>query len=112
MSSGGFLPPEPGGQGPDLTATPRAAEPPPAQAWPQPGWGHAPAEPDNGPAVIGFAFSISSIGLLVLSVSKPARTSSEAPPQSTACSPKRSVSVSSLNVVVKTPPRVQPMPLA
>jgi len=69
VSSGGFLPPEPGGQGPDLTATPRAAEPLPAQAGPQPGWGHAPAEPDNGPAVIGFAFSISSIGLLVLSVS-------------------------------------------
>ena len=33
----------------------------------------------------------------------PARTSSEVPPQRTACSPKRSVSVSSLNVVSRMP---------
>src|ERR1051326_5101280 len=34
------------------------------------------------------------------------------PPQSTACSPKRSVSVSSVKVVSSTPARVQPMPRA
>ena len=46
------------------------------------------------------------------SVSKPALISSETPPHSTACSPNRSVSVSSLNVVFRTPARVAPMPLA
>ena len=41
-------------------------------------------------------------------VSKPAFTSSEMPPQRTACSPKRSVSTSSANVVRMTPARVEP----
>src|SRR5215469_11316258 len=45
-------------------------------------------------------------------VANPALISSETPPQSTACSPNRSVSVSSLNVVFSTPARVPPMPLA
>ncbi|MGI8749862.1 MAG: hypothetical protein ACR2J6_04820 [Thermoleophilaceae bacterium] len=69
MNSGGFLPPEPGGHGPALTPPPPAAAPSPQPAWQQPGWGHAPGEPDNGPAVTGFVFSISSLGLLVLTVS-------------------------------------------
>ena len=43
-------------------------------------------------------------------MSKPAATSAVVPPQSTACSPKRSVSVSSVNVVSMTPARVPPMP--
>jgi hypothetical protein len=43
---------------------------------------------------------------------KPARMSALVPLQSTACSPKRSVSVSSLKVVSKTPARVQPIPFA
>ncbi len=34
------------------------------------------------------------------------------PPHSTACSPKRSVSVSSVKVVLMTPARVPPMPFA
>ncbi len=42
----------------------------------------------------------------------PALTSAAVPPHSTACSPKRSVSVSSAKVVSSTPPRVPPMPLA
>jgi hypothetical protein len=42
---------------------------------------------------------------------KAALTRALTPPQSTACSPKRSVSVSSLKVVSSTPARVQPMPL-
>ena len=42
-------------------------------------------------------------------VSNPALTSDEMPPQSTACSPKRSVSVSSANVVSNTPARVPPI---
>ena len=46
------------------------------------------------------------------SVSNELRISSTSPPQSTTCSPKRSVSVSSWNVVSSTPPRVAPMPLA
>ncbi|SKX30485.1 Uncharacterised protein [Mycobacteroides abscessus subsp. massiliense] len=44
--------------------------------------------------------------------SNPVLTSSSVPPQSTACSPNRSVSVSSLKSVLMTPARVPPMPLA
>jgi hypothetical protein len=47
---------------------PQGWQQPPVQQWPQT-WQAAPAEPDNGPAVAGFAFSISSMGLLVVSVS-------------------------------------------
>ena len=43
------------------------------------------------------------------SVSKPACTSDVRPPHSTTCSPNRSVSVSSSNVVSSTPARVPPM---
>ena len=43
---------------------------------------------------------------------KAALTRAAVPPQRTACSPKRSVSVSSVKVVSSTPARVQPMPLA
>ena len=49
---------------------------------------------------------------LALSYAKPVCTSAAVPPQRTACSPKRSVSVSSLNVVLMTPARVPPMALA
>ena len=45
-------------------------------------------------------------------VSKPAFISSVTPPHRTACSPKRSVSVSSLNVVSKIPALPAPIPLA
>ena len=45
-----------------------------------------------------------------ISVSKPAFTSADVPPQSTACSPNRSVSVSSLNVVLMAFWRAPPMP--
>ena len=38
--------------------------------------------------------------------------SAETPPHRTACSPKLSVSVSSLKVVSRTPARVEPIPLA
>ena len=47
-----------------------------------------------------------------MSVSKPALISAESPPQRTACSPKRSVSHSSLKVVSMMPLRAPPMPLA
>ena len=47
-----------------------------------------------------------------MSTSKPVCTSAEAPPQSTACSPKRSVSVSSVKVVLIAPARVPPIALA
>ena len=43
-------------------------------------------------------------------VSNPAFISSVTPPQSTACSPKRSVSVSSLKVVSRIPALPAPMP--
>ena len=46
------------------------------------------------------------------SVSNPALTKAEAPPHNTACSPKRSVSVSSAKVVSRTPPLPPPIPLA
>ena len=45
-------------------------------------------------------------------VSYPALMRAVTPPQRMVCSPKRSVSVSSLNVVVSTPARVHPTPLA
>lgn len=92
MSQGGFLPPQAAGREPDLGgapdppppapapggfAAPSGAAPPappqrgqaPHPSWyqPQPGWASGPAEPDNGPAVLGFALSLSSIGLLVIS---------------------------------------------
>ena len=44
------------------------------------------------------------------SVSNPLRISSEIPPQSTVCSPNRSVSVSSLKVVSMMPGFAQPIP--
>ncbi len=47
-----------------------------------------------------------------VNVSKPAFTSAVTPPQSTACSPNKSVSVSSWNVVSITPARVHPTPFA
>ena len=43
------------------------------------------------------------------SVSKPACISAQTPPQRTACSPKRSVSVSVLNVVSRTPALAPPI---
>ncbi len=43
-------------------------------------------------------------------VSNPERISSEIPPHSTICSPKRSVSVSSLKVVSMIPARAAPIP--
>ncbi|HEX5910051.1 MAG TPA: hypothetical protein VFY44_06120 [Thermoleophilaceae bacterium] len=82
---GGFLPPEPTGPEPDLGRRPEpAAAPPPAPAsgyeppahaqpgWQPPaqpqGWQHPQAAaPDNGPAVLGFSLSISSLGLLIIS---------------------------------------------
>jgi len=78
---GGFLPPEPQGPEPDLgsrpappPAPPPAADPaeqgyaPPVQAQP-PQWAPAPAQAgaDNGPAVLGFSLSLSSVGLLLIS---------------------------------------------
>ncbi|COW92880.1 Uncharacterised protein [Mycobacterium tuberculosis] len=44
--------------------------------------------------------------------SNPALTNSSVPPHNTVCSPNRSVSVSSLNVVLMTPARVPPIALA
>lgn len=76
---GGFLPPEPQGPEPDLGARPAPPPPPPpagyaapahAQQAPQPppAW-NAPQNQgaDNGPAVLGFCLSLSSLGLLVIS---------------------------------------------
>ena len=73
-----FLPPEPPGPDPDITAPP-AQEPPPPQptygypppppgyAQPQP-WGpQQPPVPDNGVAVAGFVLSVVGLGLLVIS---------------------------------------------
>ncbi len=76
--SGGFLPPEPQGPEPDLgsrPAPPPPAPPPPAQEYAPPAssqppqWAPAPAQAgaDNGPAVLGFCLSISSVGLLLIS---------------------------------------------
>jgi hypothetical protein len=86
--SGGFLPPEPSGPEPDLGRRPEPAAappPPPAQGYEppahaQPGWQQPqqppqppawntpnPAGPDNGPAVLGFSLSLSSLGLLLIS---------------------------------------------
>ncbi len=78
---GGFLPPEPHGPEPDLAARPAPPPAPPAAAQP-PGQGYAPpaqeppaqwaptpgqASADNGPAVLGFSLSLSSVGLLLIS---------------------------------------------
>lgn len=82
---GGFLPPEPSGPEPDLGRRPQPVAAPPARPAPgydppahaQPGWQqpqqppawqqpHA-GEPDNGPAVLGFSLSLSSLGLLLIS---------------------------------------------
>jgi len=86
--SGGFLPPEPSGPEPDLGRRPEppaAPPPPPARGYEppahaQPGWQQPqqppqpqawntpnPAGPDNGPAVLGFSLSLSSLGLLLIS---------------------------------------------
>jgi hypothetical protein len=88
-----FLPPEPPGPEPELSARPPQppppqqtygyppppagyayqAPPPPPGAYPAPPhqqpWGYAPQPrvPDNGQAVAGFVFSLVSIGLLVIS---------------------------------------------
>jgi hypothetical protein len=87
-----FLPPEPAGPEPDLSARPQPQQtygyppPPPGyghqpppqqpqqqqpQQWQQPApppWGYPqPPVPDNGQAVTGFVFSLVSIGLLVVS---------------------------------------------
>ena len=85
-----FLPPEPPGPEPDLseskveqTAAPAPQQqtygyPPPPPGYggyqaPPPGWGQPPQwawqppVPDNGQAVVGFVFSIVSVGLLVIS---------------------------------------------
>ena len=77
---GRFLPPEPSGPEPDLgrpgappaPPTPAPAPPdyaPPAHAQaPPPQWAPAaPAGADNGPAILGFCLSISSLGLLLIS---------------------------------------------
>ena len=56
----------------------------------------------------GSSFSISSSNIVFSS----ALTSSDKPPQRTACSPKRSVSVSSLKFVSRMPARVPPIPFA
>jgi len=88
--SGGFLPPEPSGPEPDLgrRREPPAAPPPPPPgqgyeppAHAQPGWQQPPqppqapawntpnpAGPDNGPAVVGFSLSISSLALLAVTL--------------------------------------------
>jgi hypothetical protein len=39
---------------------------PPGWQQPHPGWGYYAPEPENSPAITGFVFSISSIGLLLL----------------------------------------------
>lgn len=80
--SGGFLPPQPSGPEPDLGRRPEPPPPPPAQGYDppahaQPGWQQSPqppafntpnpAGPDNGPAVLGFSLSLSSLGLLLIS---------------------------------------------
>jgi hypothetical protein len=89
-----FLPPQPAGPEPELTApaptgppaAPPAAPPqtygypppppPPGYAGyqaPPPGWGHPPQwawqppVPDNSQAIVGFVFSIVAVGLLVIS---------------------------------------------
>ena len=90
---GGFLPPEPPGDEPDLGSKPPREQPayqspeqpgyqpppgyyqPPAQQGyqpPPPGWypqqaQGQPAEPDNGPAVAGFVMAVIAAGLLVIS---------------------------------------------
>ena len=57
-------------------------------------------------------YAISGLYPALTRVSKPAWISALTPPQRTACSPKRSVSISSLKVVSITPARVAPMPSA
>ena len=83
--SGGFLPPEPSGPEPDLGRRPEpppAPPDPPAQGFQPPAHAQAgwqPQQPpawnaagsagaDNGPAVLGFSLSLSSLGLLLISV--------------------------------------------
>ena len=56
----------------------------------------------------GMRYSISNTAST--NVSKPACINAQTPPQSTACSPKRSVSVSVLNVVSRTPALAPPIP--
>ncbi len=72
MEGGGgseYLPPEPHGPDPELSAAPPAqpAWQPPAVATRQ--WAYAPAviQPDNGAAVAGFVTSVVSAALLVMS---------------------------------------------
>ena len=66
-----FLPPEPKGPEPQLSAAPpvQPAWQPPAVATQQQHWGYAPAvsEPDNGAAVAGFVTSVVAGALLVMS---------------------------------------------
>ena len=78
-----FLPPQPAGPEPELSARPAPPPPqapqyaPPAGAAPPPqqqeqyqqSWGYAQQQPqaDNGPAVAGFVLSIVSVALLFLS---------------------------------------------
>jgi hypothetical protein len=65
----GWLPPDPA-----RPAQPPPPPPPPAETWKQPawpppqGWTHAPQDPENKPANVGFAFSITAAGLLVMSL--------------------------------------------
>ena len=60
----------------------------------------------------GFNIHFKKIIPASTNVSYPAFIRAVMPPHSTACSPKRSVSVSSLNVVSKTPALVPPLALA
>ena len=59
-------------------------------------------------------YALASLATLVwLAISyNAALMSSESPPHSTTCSPNKSVSVSSLNVVFSAPARVPPIPFA
>jgi hypothetical protein len=58
-------PPPPGGPG--QQPPPGYGYPPPGQGYPPP-WGYAQqAVPDNGQAVVGFVFSLVSLGLLIIS---------------------------------------------
>ena len=60
-------PPAPPGYGYQAPPPGQAYPPPPGYAYPPP-WGYPQQRvPDNGPAVVGFVFSLVSVGLLVIS---------------------------------------------
>jgi hypothetical protein len=63
----GYGPPPGYGQAPPPGYGPPQGYAPPPQGWHQPQWAPAPPEPDNTPAVAGFAMSVTGGGFLLVS---------------------------------------------